>query len=710
MRNALLNKSSKHSDLRILFIDDNQLRYNQFIDLLAAKDYSAQAILLDDLISFEKYLKQRWDLVIFANAYDLDLAQTIAIVQQQAEPSLPILFLTTGTLTAIEQTHLIQQGLYDLIDLSQPEQFYVVLSRALNYSGLLQNEHRLSNELNAAHLRTQSLVRQSRKAIALIEEGIHIQANAEYLALFKIAHQDDVIGLPLLDILQPENVAAFKQFFKRISVQHPERNRIVLQSQHPELINNDPLRLNFLPHGDDTVQLSIDCEQFDTPLFDFEFESLDPQKIDDVDLPDLVQNSPFDTVEWLNQQLKRAPAKLNSIVIFAPLYHFEAIYSHEWRAIPAYFNEIETVIERFLEAVAFQKLDHGAYLAIFQAVSIEALRTELMQLETKISKTFPYVSQSLNLETSLKTGYCLIPSQVEHTESLENYINKALHQALPHKETTQASPKSTPHVQLQRHVVTAPAELNTSFAQQIKNQLEQNTLELRYQQLYDKQDQTLYIYEVSYGHLNNNQWHSLLDHVDLQDAPELMLQLDRYVLEQSVKQLKQFIQQYPSAKLIINLSEFFLALPQLSTLMQQLLSILGSKEQHPIVIQLPFSALNKITPQAQQQLSILHQCGVFISIRNYMPDPQLSSILQKSNVRYLRLNAKFNQDLSVERSALDLQAQIEHAQLPAAIELIMPELNDVNVFANAWNICARYLQGNYFQVKLDRLVDVQDQH
>ncbi len=48
--------------------------------------------------------------------------------------------------------------------------------------------------------------------------------------------------------------------------------------------------------------------------------------------------------------------------------------------------------------------------------------------------------------------------------------------------------------------------------------------------------------------------------------------------------------------------------------------------------------------------------------------------------------------------------------IPAVIELIMPELNDVNVFANAWNISARYLQGNYFQVKLDRLVDVQDQH
>lgn len=33
----------------------------------------------------------------------------------------------------------------------------------------------------------------------------------------------------------------------------------------------------------------------------------------------------------------------------------------------------------------------------------------------------------------------------------------------------------------------------------------------------------------------------------------------------------------------------------------------------------------------------------------------------------------------------------------------------MNLFANAWNIEARYLEGNYFQKKLEFLTDVQDQ-
>ncbi|WP_228731809.1 hypothetical protein, partial [Acinetobacter sp. Colony158] len=43
------------------------------------------------------------------------------------------------------------------------------------------------------------------------------------------------------------------------------------------------------------------------------------------------------------------------------------------------------------------------------------------------------------------------------------------------------------------------------------------------------------------------------------------------------------------------------------------------------------------------------------------------------------------------------------------IEILAQGLNDMTLFANAWNIEARYLQGDYFQKKLDRLTDVQDQ-
>ena len=56
-----------------------------------------------------------------------------------------------------------------------------------------------------------------------------------------------------------------------------------------------------------------------------------------------------------------------------------------------------------------------------------------------------------------------------------------------------------------------------------------------------------------------------------------------------------------------------------------------------------------------------------------------------------------------------LQEKILHFIAQKPVEILLIELNDMNQFANAWNVEARFLQGNYFQKKLDRLTDVQDQ-
>ncbi|MFW2724018.1 hypothetical protein ACN6QQ_15825, partial [Acinetobacter baumannii] len=49
MRNSLLSKRLKRTEIRLLIIDDNQLRYNQILNLLSGNDYQVNALLLDDL-------------------------------------------------------------------------------------------------------------------------------------------------------------------------------------------------------------------------------------------------------------------------------------------------------------------------------------------------------------------------------------------------------------------------------------------------------------------------------------------------------------------------------------------------------------------------------------------------------------------------------------------------------------------------------------
>jgi hypothetical protein len=91
--------------------------------------------------------------------------------------------LTPDQYSANDYLSYIHKGVYEIIDLKAPEHLYIAIVRALSYSRLQQNEQRLIEELETAQSHVQSIVKESNKAVATLQEGIHIKANAEYLAL-----------------------------------------------------------------------------------------------------------------------------------------------------------------------------------------------------------------------------------------------------------------------------------------------------------------------------------------------------------------------------------------------------------------------------------------------------------------------------------------------------------------------------------------------
>ena len=121
VRNSLLSKKLKLSKTRLLIIDDNQLRYNQIIELFNSKNHQVQATLLDDLNSFEKQLNIGWDIVIFGRAYDLKIEQVLSLIQVSTQPNLPVLLLTPDQYSANDYLSYIHKGVYEIIDLKAPE-------------------------------------------------------------------------------------------------------------------------------------------------------------------------------------------------------------------------------------------------------------------------------------------------------------------------------------------------------------------------------------------------------------------------------------------------------------------------------------------------------------------------------------------------------------------------------------------------------------
>ena len=162
--------------------------------------------------------------------------------------------------------------------------------------------------------------------------------------------------------------------------------------------------------------------------------------------------------------------------------------------------------------------------------------------------------------------------------------------------------------------------------------------------------------------------------------------------------------------MIVNLNHHILLNDKkLPELVAKLLTIVGSKQAHPLILQFSEQALQQNLSQAQPQIALLRQHGAEISIRGFGDSLYSDSILQQIDTQYLSFHSKLAKMLGSEKQMAALQEKILHFIAQKPIEILLIELNDMNQFANAWNVEARFLQGNYFQKKLDRLTDVQDQ-
>jgi len=703
VRNSLLSKKLKRTETRLLIIDDNQLRYNQILNLLLGNDYQVQALLLDDLKSFEKQLNTPWDAIIFGRAYDLKIEQTLSLIQASEQPNLPVLLLQPEDYQPQQYQAYIQKGIYDVVPLEPLDYFYITLIRTLSYSQLLQTEQRLTNELETIHSHTQTLVNNSHKAVALFQEGMHVKANTEYLNLFGFKQEDEIIGLPILDVLQPNDLNVFKQRFKKISLGQFDQARFEIQSQHAAISGNNALKLEFIPsQEEDAVQLTIDYQlDLATPANTLFFEKSDG-----------VQTA----WQQINRHLSTYPAQANALILFRLNQCPERVFQQDWQTPAQYFNQLQSFLKEHAQIPIFN-IELGAYVGVLQAENSSVLNSQLVSLQS-LQKEHLLKINELNYSVQFKLSYSPITEPLNE-DSFTKLLDQTHQQELPKAKSeielaptidiVAAEPASSP-ISLDLSLQHVDAPLQSSVLQQLKQQLARSEIHLKYQQIYDKHDQETHNYEVTSGFISDEQWYDINDLAELREDSELSIQLDRWILVEACKQLHNFITQYPKAKLIINLNiDILLKDKSFPELISKLLTIIGSKLESPLVLQFSEQAIQPHLAIAQQHITRLRQHGAEISIRDFSSSMYSESILQQLDVQYLKLQSKKTELLNSDDGLVRLQEKVLNYLTVKPVGILLSELNDMNSFANAWNVEARFLQGQYFQKKLDRLTDVQDQ-
>lgn len=700
VRNPLLSKKLKRTETRLLIIDDNQIRFNQIRDLLTSSGHVVQATLLDDLQTFEKQLHQNWDLVIFGRAYDLKYEQALSLIQLSKQPNLPIILLKPEDYQAEQYAGYIRKGIYDILNLDYPDRFYLGLLRALSFSRLMLTQQHLMDELESAQTHAQSLVQDSNKAVALIQEGIHIQANPEYLQLFGIKNEDDIVGLPLLDLLQPKDLNDFKLRFKKITQGQFDLGRLEIATLNDHVSIPNPLKIEFLPATDeDALQITIDIETSEASNVATGTTDKNVQK----------QN----TYQLINRTITKQPSDINALVLFSLASCPETIFEGNWVTSKNYFSEIEAFLKEQTHAPLF-KVSPGIFAGLFQAESKEKLESKLIGLSSLTKPQLLTVNQS-SYPLNLRIGYVILEGEIRDESHFEQFINSAYNTALPQNAPTAELELKThldiPTMEL-HHPEIKPLNSSPEFSliRALEQSLDRGDIHLKYQQLYDKQDTNLYTYEVTSGFIFENSWKDLSNLRELAEDPELSIKLDRWILVESCKQLHNFITQYPEAKLIVNLNKEVLfhdrTFPEF---ISKLITIVRSKSTHPLILQFSEEDLIQNISDAQKHITQLRQFGAEVSLRDFGNTIYSESAVRQLDINCLTLHHTLTEMLNTEQSTEELQEKIKTFQEIKPVEIMLRELNDMTLFANAWNVDARFIQGDYFQKKLDHLIDVQDQ-
>lgn len=703
VRNPLLSKKLKRTETRLLIIDDNQIRFNQICEQLTANEHRVQAILLDDIKNFEKQLHLTWDLVIFGRAYDLKVDQALTLIRASQQPNLPLLLLKPDDYDATQYTNYIRKGIYDIVNLDFPERFYFGLIRALSFSRLQQSQEQLMTELENAQIQAQALVEDSNKAVAIIQEGIHVQANAEYLQLFGLKTEDDIIGVPLLDLLQPEDVTDFKFRFKKVSQGQFEHGRFDIHSQNPLLAKQNPLKVEFIAATeDDALQITIDNETSTANVASSAASTSEKPA------------AKPSTYQLVNRTLAKQPSIANALVVFSLANCPEAIFQADWLTTKNYFANIQTFLKEQTNVPLFT-VSNGLVVGLFQAESTAILESKLIGLNSLTKPQLLTVDQH-TYPLNLRIGYILLNQDIRDEKNFEQLISQGFANALP-------NPQDQNNSGLALDLSFGESNLNAiesaavpqSFNEPaiitaLRQSLDRGEIHLKYQQLYDKQDTNLYTYEVTSGFIFNSEWKSLAGLIELAEDPELSIKLDRWILVEACKQLHNFITQYPEAKLIVNLNKHVLLQDRsFPEFVSKLITIVGSRLSHPLILQFSEEDISQNLGDAQKQISLLRQHGAEISLRDFGHSIYSESILKQVDIHYLTLHSALIEKLADDQSTQELQEQLSVYSEIKPIEILLRDLNDMNLFANAWNVDARFIQGDYFQKKLDHLIDVQDQ-
>jgi diguanylate cyclase (GGDEF)-like protein/PAS domain S-box-containing protein len=220
--------------IKILFIENSLEEAEQIISLLRNTGIAVRPARATNVEQVQVAVSElEPDIIMFDPAVaNLELREVVQILDAYGRD-----YSLVGLVSAMDNqivADLFVGGARGVTARSQPKQLIAVLRREFDALQTRRQVRRLETSLRESERRCDALLDSSTDAIAYVHEGMHVRANQAYLNTFGYDSFDDLLGLPVLDMIDPANTDEFKALLKSHARQEKLPSQLALRARRAD--------------------------------------------------------------------------------------------------------------------------------------------------------------------------------------------------------------------------------------------------------------------------------------------------------------------------------------------------------------------------------------------------------------------------------------------------------------------------------------------
>ncbi|MGS2724663.1 EAL domain-containing response regulator [Porticoccus sp. GXU_MW_L64] len=199
--------------LKTLFIHDQVEEADRLASLLRNAGYTVSPKHVEAEADLPQLLQNNhWDLILAQYECTTLSMQAIFHNTRRLNRDIPVITITESPDT--KRVEGLRLGASDVVGIDDDQHLLLVVSRALYNLGQRRRLRHWKRRYSEAETRCLQLLDNSRDAIAVIKEGTYIYSNDSYAQLFGYMDRDEMLCLPVIDTIAPQDQEQIKALLK----------------------------------------------------------------------------------------------------------------------------------------------------------------------------------------------------------------------------------------------------------------------------------------------------------------------------------------------------------------------------------------------------------------------------------------------------------------------------------------------------------------